>query len=91
MIPGKNATGKTITMDDAFELLGPPDLEKTSSSSVRWIYFYDRFGKKDWFVSVSFSQDDPYASFGYNASSTLNPADWNKFSQGINQLNANED
>ena len=79
--PGKEETGRLVTISDALELLGPPDLVKQTAGFDEWLYFYDRFGTLDWFVLARFDKDNPYAEFYYNASSTLDKTEWKPYQE----------
>jgi hypothetical protein len=64
---------------NVLDVLGAPDLVRNQDTDIEWLYFFNRFGNKDWFVIVAFSKDDPSAEFAYNATSTLNRSDWTNY------------
>lgn len=77
--PGKHSTGKLFTRMNVFDYLGPPDMMRELQATSQFAYFYDRFGKKDWCVIVTFSETDPHAEFSFNAAETIEVDDWKEY------------
>jgi hypothetical protein len=80
-IPGKHATGKLYEDSFVLVILGPPDLINNSNGTTKWLYLFDRFANKDWFVLVTFAKNDQFAEFTYNALSTLNVSEWKPYDE----------
>jgi len=58
----------SLTLEQTFALLGLPDCGDVDASGAEYVYFYDRFGSKDWSILVS-AQDDRVTQISVNATS----------------------
>ena len=65
--------GTPLTRAEMLDHLGAPDLVAGPPGRRRYLYFYDRFGKKDWWACM-FLSGERVSHFGYNATSELDPS-----------------
>ena len=61
------------TEEEIVQRLGPPDGLFQAGGRRMLVYYYDRFGKKDWFAAAEF-QGGVLVHFGYNGTPMLPPS-----------------
>ena len=64
--------------------LGEPDLVYRHSAGAFWAYYYDRFSKKDWVVTVNFDANYRMLDIGFNGKEGLEGIPWQSFSAANN-------
>ena len=68
-------TGRgTMTEAEVVQRLGPPDGLAQYGQRRLVVYYYDRFGKRDWFALAEF-QAGVLLNFGYNGTPMLPPSE----------------
>ena len=61
------------TEQEIVQRLGPPDGYVQGGGRRILVYYYDRFGKRDWYAAAEF-QNGVLVHFGYNGTSMLPPS-----------------
>jgi hypothetical protein len=59
-----------LTEMELLEWLGPPDYGDSDERGASYLYLYDRFGAKDWYVEFELDRNGNIREIGYNATST---------------------
>ncbi len=60
-----------MTELEILSLLGEPDYADEDQRGASFIYLYDRFGKKDWYVDITITPEGFLSRMGWNATETL--------------------
>jgi hypothetical protein len=89
MVPGGGGAAgggpRTVSEDELLFYLGPPDLMRAAGGRTSYVYFYDRYGTKDWavYVDVGTSRGQRVvAQMGWNASNVNNHGTYRPYSAG---------
>lgn len=72
---------RTVGEPEMFYVLGPPDLFLDESGNRMYVYFYDRFGKKDSFALIALDDKRNIRQIGWNAGNAadFSSLGWKKF------------
>jgi hypothetical protein len=69
----------TFTEYDVLTLLGPPEYGDSDQRGSLFIYLYDRFGHRDWYVRFDFDAKGKLVEVGWNASSEIDLTKYKRF------------
>jgi len=72
--------GNRFTWPQVQQYLGPPDLYAGPVEQPNSVaYFYNRYGKKDWMVFISFNSQGKMGDIGFNATAANSLVGWSTY------------